>query len=180
MESKVWSVFVLITLMLSISAGPGMAAEMFSSTWWKIAFNSPVPFSPPQEIGMDAVALLYPAQSNLGQAQLEISLIALPKEMQESFANNDAEIVNYVKGTFLASTTASEKTAVRTFLGKKVVGEIQATSIPKSSTLEVYLIPLADGDKIAVAFARDASMANDEAEKIIEMVASSFKEVPSR
>ncbi|MBU1568175.1 MAG: hypothetical protein KJ630_21445 [Proteobacteria bacterium] len=180
MKSNLWSVFVLLAGVFSISTNTAISAEVYPTIWWKVAFNSPVPFSPPKEIGMDAVALLYPAKSKLGQSQLEVTLVALPKEMQESFANNDVEIANYVKGTFLASAKSSEKTTKRTFLGIQAVGEIQSTSIPKSSTLELYLLPLSDGDKIAVAFSKDSAMASDAAEGIIKMIASTFKEVPAR
>ena len=43
--------------------------------------------------------------------------------------------------------------------------------------MEIYLIPLTDGDKVAVAFSRDAAFAREKADSIITTVAQSFKEI---
>ena len=99
--------------------------------------------------------------------------------MQESFGNNDAEIMNYVKTTFLATSQPAEKKVERTFLGAKVAGEAQSNTIPKKTELELYLVTLSDGDKIAVGFTRDAAMAPEAAEGIVDLAARTFKEVPA-
>jgi hypothetical protein len=82
-----------------------------------------------------------------------------------------------VKATFLGATTPATKSVERSFLGRKVVGEAQSTSIPKKGELELYLIPLSDGDKLAIAFTRDAAFAKEKADSIISAVAQSLKEI---
>jgi hypothetical protein len=169
---------VLAAALVSASVGPVLGADTFPCTWWKVAFEAPVAFSPPQEIGMDAVALLHPPDSALGKAQMEIALVGVPKEMQESFGNNDTELMNYLKTTFMATGEPAEKKVERTFLGAKVVGDAQSNTIPKETWLELYLVTLSDGDKIAVGFTRDAAMPQEAAESIVDLAARTFKEVP--
>jgi len=165
---------------LAISTQPATCTETFTNTWWKVAFETPVAFSPPKEIGLDAVSLLHPPDSGLGKASMEIVLIAVPKEMQEAFNSNDAEILNYIKQTFLALNSPAKAKVERTFLGTQSAGERHATTIPKNKSIEVYQLTLADGDKIALAFVRDAVMTEDAAEKVGALVASTFKEVPAK
>jgi hypothetical protein len=171
----VWT-SVIITLLFALLTVQISGAETGDQKWEKVSFKTPVAFSSPQKVGLDAVALVYPAESGLGKGQMEITLVAVPKDMQESMGNKDAEILAYVKATFLASTLPATKSVERSFLGQKVVGEAQSVSIPKKGELELYLIPLSDGDKVAVGFVRDIAMPKDKAESVIKMVAQSFKE----
>ena len=69
---------------------------------------------------------------------------------------------------------------LRLFLGAKVVGEAQSNTIPKDTELELYLVTLSDGDKIAVGFTRDAAMPAAAGESIIDLAARTFKEVPAQ
>jgi hypothetical protein len=111
---------------------------------------------------------------------MEITLVSVPKDMQESMGNKDADILSYVKATFLASTLPATKSVERSFLGRKVVGEAQSSSIPAPGELELYLIPLSDGDKVAVGFKRDNAMPKEKAESVINTVAQSFKEIKAQ
>ena len=86
MTPKTCFLIALAAVMLSALAGPASGADTFPCTWWKVAFDSPVAFSPPQEIGMDAVALLSPPDSGLGQAQMEITLVAVPRKCRRASA----------------------------------------------------------------------------------------------
>jgi hypothetical protein len=179
MKSKivpVWSL-AMIAVLTFISTVQVSGAEMSEHTWEKVSFKTPVAFSSPQKAGLDAVALVHPPESGLGKGLMEITLVAVPKDMQESMGNNDAEILSYVKATFLASTAPSAKSVERSFLGRKVTGEAQSSSIPKPGELELYLIPLSGGDKVAVGFKRDNAMPKEKAESVINTVAQSFKEI---
>ena len=167
----------LLILLLSLMTVRNSGAENIDHKWWKIGFQVPVAFSNPQKVGLDAAAMVHPPESGLGKGQMEITLVAVPKDMQESLGNKDAEILTYVKTTFLGATAPAAKPVHRSFLGKKVTGEAQSTSIPKKSELEIYLIPLTDGDKVAVAFSRDTAFAREKADSIITTVAQSFKEI---
>jgi hypothetical protein len=176
---QVWT-SVMIVLLLALVTVQISGAEPGVQNWWKVSFKAPVAFSSPQKFGLDAVALVHPPESGLGKGQMEITLVAVPKDMQESFGNKDAEILSYVKATFLGSTLPAAKSVERSFLGRKVAGEAQTVSIPKQSELELYLIPLSDGDKVAVGFTRDVAMPKDKAESIINTVAQSFKEIKAQ
>jgi len=182
MKSKivpVWSL-AMIALLICFLTVQISGAETSERKWEKVSFKTPVAFSSPQKIGLDAVALVHPPESGLGKGQLEITLVAIPKDMQESMGNKDAEIMSYVKATFLASTLPAAKSVERSFLGRKVVGEAQSSSIPKPGEMELYLIPLSDGDKVAVGFKRDSSMPKEKAESIMNTVAQSFKEIKAQ
>jgi hypothetical protein len=180
MKAHPFLLFSLIISALIISIQSASCAETFANTWWKVAFDTPVVFSSPKEIGLDAVSLLHPKDSGPGKAGMEIVLIAVPKEMQGAFNNNDTEILGYIKTTFLALNSPAKDKVERAFFRKKSAGERHATTIPQNKSIEVYLLTLADGDKVALAFIRDAAMTGDAAEKIWAMVSSTFKEVPVR
>jgi hypothetical protein len=171
------AIFVLLASLLTLQIAGAAKGE---HTWGKIGFQTPLDFSAPQKLGLDAVALIHPPDCGLGQGQMEISLVAVPKDMAESMGNKDAEILSYVKTTFLGSATPAAKKMERSFLGKKVAGEAQTTSIPKKSEMELYLVPLADGDKVAVGFKWDAAFPKEKAESIIAKVAATFKEVKGK
>jgi len=179
MKSKILqgSTSVIIALLFAFLTVQISGAETGDQKWWKVSFKTPVAFSSPQKVGLDAVALVHPPESGLGRGQMEITLVGVPKDMQESMGNKDAEVLAYVKATFLASTLPATKSVERSFLGKKVVGGAQSVSIPKKGELEIYLVPLSDGDKVAVGFTRDVAMPKEKAESIINMVAQSFKEI---
>jgi hypothetical protein len=179
MQGKIAHIWMsaMIALLISLFTVQILGAEANAHKWWKIGFEVPLAFSSPQKVGMDAAAMMHPPESGLGKAQMEITLVGVPKDMAESLGNQDAEILNYVKATFLGDATPATKSVERSFLGKKVVGQAQVTSIPKKGELELYLIPLSDGDKVAVGFTRDAGFPKEKADSVIAKVAQSFKEM---
>jgi BarA-like signal transduction histidine kinase len=44
--------------------------------------------------------------------------------------------------------------------------------------MEFYLVPLSNGDSLAIAFRWNLSIQREEVEKIISMVSSTLKEIP--
>jgi hypothetical protein len=165
-----------LILALTVCSVPFARAEDFQHQWQGVAFSTDIPFSSPQDIGMDAVALTNPPESAPGQALFEITLVAVPKDMLESFGNNPAEVLGYVKSSFLATAKPAERTVERTFLGAPVAGEAQGLNIPKPADLEVYYVPLSRGGGMVVAFSTDPSLDQSQAETTKEMVASGFRE----
>ena len=107
-------------------------AENSDHKWGKIGFQVPVAFSTPQKVGLDAAAMVYPPESGLGKGQMEITLVAVPKDMQESLGNKDAEILTYVKTTFLGATLPAAKSVQRSFLGKRLPGKPNPPAYPRS------------------------------------------------
>ena len=173
-------IFVLVSAALFLLPGTASSSEKHVNSWWKIAFDTPMVFSHPRETGLEAASFLYPPDSGLGKAGMEITLVAVPKEMQEAFAGNDTEILEYVKTTFLALSGPAKAKTERKFLGKICRGESHIATIPRNTVAEVYLFSLTDGDKVAVGFVRDGAMSENTAEKIMATAAGTLKEVAAR
>jgi len=150
-------------------------AGTFPNQWRNVSFDTPTAFSKPVDAGMDAVAFTAPPDSNPGNARMTITLVAVPKDMKESLGNSDAEVLNTVKTTFLGASNAG-KPVERSFLGRKIAGEILASSIPNKVEHEIFLVPLSSGDAMAVVLSRDMTVPADEAEATRDMMARSFKE----
>jgi hypothetical protein len=147
------------------------AAEAFANAWGKVTFQTPMALSPPMDIGIDAVSLSSPA--------MEITLVSVAKEMQEAFANNDKDILDYLKTTFFAVSGPAATTVERIFLGKKYLGEKHVATISQPRSLEIHLLTLKSGEKLALVMSHDNSISEDEAEKVAAMIAATLKEGPS-
>jgi len=180
MKMHLLTVVLPIICLASLALPPLAAGQDMVNAWGKVTFHTPLAFSPPVEIGLEAVSLLHPAGSDLGTATMEITLIAVPKEMQESFGNNDEDIVAYVKTTFLALTDPAQATIRRDFGGKPCTGEKHATTFPRPRNLEIYLLPLSDGDKLLVALSRYQGMREEDMEKVATMIAATLREAPAK
>jgi hypothetical protein len=144
------------------------AAQGFPNAWGKVTFQTPVALSPPMDIGIDAVTLSSPS--------MEITLVAVAKEMQEAFGNSDGDILEYIKTTLLSVSGPPQATVDRTFLAKNSTGEKYATTIPQPKSLELHLLTLKSGDKLALIISHDNSISEDEAEKVAAMIAATLKE----
>jgi len=178
---KTTKVLLALLAFVAISVGStAWGAEVFKHSWGKVAFETPVDFSKPEEIGMGAVALTSPSDSPQGKGNLVITLVYVPKDMQESMGNNPAAVMTYVKSTYLGTAKPAQRAKDITFLGQVVKGEVQAMTIPKPGELEVYLVRLSGGDKVAVALARGQDIPAAEAAKVMGMVAKTFKESPKK
>ncbi|MCZ7556547.1 MAG: hypothetical protein M5R41_09115 [Bacteroidia bacterium] len=169
----------LVILLAAIQwAGCGGMEETHSYSWWKIAFDLPLQCRGPIELGIGAVAFVYPADSEPGQAKVEITLIAVPADLQNSLDNDQDAILDFVKGTFLGTTSRADENIERTFLGNNIVGDVQNITIPRRGQMETYLIPLSDGDMVAVSVMHAAETAADHSTRVVEALAATLKEVP--
>lgn len=157
---------------------PGTAFTAESSdhkyTWNTISFTTPVLFAQPVKIGMDAVSLLYPNDSQPATAQFDITLALSTVEMQKTMGMDDTQLLDYLKTTFMGASGSAQKAKERTILGKTLTGDHQEQTIPKRMLLDSYLIPLANGDKLMLAFKSDVKMDAAEVEKIIDTVTKTF------
>lgn len=149
----------------------------YSYSWWKIAFDLPLQCRGPIELGIGAVAFVHPAESEPGQAKVEITLIAVPADLQSSLDNDQDAILDFVKGTFLGTTRRADENRERDFLGKTIVGDVQNITIPRRGQMETYLIPLSDGDMLAVSVMHTAETAADHSTRVIEALAATLREV---
>lgn len=176
MNTKMIFLVGIITVLIFGTSAYG--SENFSYNWWKVAFKSPVEFSQPIEIGMDAVSLLNPPNSDFKTLQTEITLVAVPKNMKEDLGNTDEDIIEYVKAVFLGTTEPPRKTVDRSLLENTITGQVLDVVIPYEGMMECYLIPLSKGDSLAIAFRWNLSVQKEEVEKIISIVLSTLREIP--
>ena len=162
-------VLVLSTALIAAApasaAGPPSAVEIHG-----LKFIPPVAFSAPAPAGLDALLVVHPADSKSGGEKLSLTAVAFPKDSGMS----DAELLDYVKTTFLAASD-SGRPVERTLLGKKVNGQALEKKIPSPSLAQVYVATKKGGDKVVLAFVFTPGFAN-EAEAAIAAITGSLKE----
>jgi hypothetical protein len=141
-----------------------------------VIFTTPMPFSEAAAIGLDAYACLYPAGSKLGSEEFEIAFVFFSTQMQSETGFSDREMHDYARSTFLGLGLPAKESKKRIFAGKEIKGDRDATSIPRPGFWESYLLSLADGRKLVLAFKAAATLDKTLAEKIIAAAAQSFVE----
>ena len=130
----------------------------------------PIPFSAPENAGLDALRIVHPADARSDGEKLSLTAVAFPKDSGMS----DAELLDYVKTTFLGAS-ASGKPVTRTFLGKKVAGQALEKKIPAPSNAEVFVVTKKGGDKVVLGFVFSPGFAK-EAQEAIAGIAATMKE----
>lgn len=152
-------------------AGP---ADGSVCAWDRFRFETPLPFSGPQKLGLDAVSFIHPAELGIGQGKIEITLASFPKDMVEGMGMSERELFNYFKTTFLGAGPG-QKAVERSFLGKPVKGDRQVTAIPKARRLEAYLIPLPDGGRLGLAISAATEVPDADFEATAALAAKTLK-----
>ena len=161
--------FVFLAAVLSaapIASAAGPAAVQLHG----LSAEAPIPFSAPDDAGLDALRVVHPADAKAGGEKLSLLAVAFPKDSGMS----DAELLDYVKTTFLA-TSAAGTPVERTLLGKKVTGQALEKKIPAPSLAQVYVATKKGGDKVVLAFVFAPGFAS-EGEAAIAAIAGSLKE----
>jgi hypothetical protein len=172
------SLYIASFIIAAVLSGGTASSQKYSNSWGQVAFETPVQFSTPVDIGLNAVALVSPPESKPGEGSVEITLVFVPLDMAESMENDMEMMVRYLKGAFLATAKVGTKTAGRTFLGKTIEGETISSTIPKPGELEYYLVPLSDGGKIMIALRWDESTTKEDAAAVLDLIAETLKEIP--
>ncbi|MFZ1728951.1 MAG: hypothetical protein WBQ23_04865 [Bacteroidota bacterium] len=172
------TLFVACMAIGAVLNGCTASSQNYSNSWGSIAFDTPIQFSPPADIGLNAVALVSPPESQSGAGSMEITLVSVPPDMAEGMENDNEMILGYLKSTFLATSKPGKKTAGRSFLTKTVEGETVSSTIPKPSELEYYLVPLSDGAMMLIALRWDSSVTTEDAAAVFAMIAETLKEIP--
>jgi len=162
---------ILVFAAALISAAPAPGANPPSTVEVHgLNFTPPIAFSAPAPAGLDALLVVHPADAKAGGEKVSLTAVAFSKDSGMS----DAELLDYVKMTFLA-TSVSGKPVARTFLGKKVTGQTLEKKIPAPSNAEVYVVTKEKGDKVVLGFVYSAGFAK-EAEEAIAGIAATMKE----
>lgn len=159
---------LLAAFLASVVAAPdARAADL---TLHGLKASPPIPFSAPEEAGLDALRVVHPADAKAGGEKLSLTAVAFPKGSGMS----DAELLDYVKTTFLA-TSAAGKPVERSLLGRKVTGQALEKKIPAPSRAEVYVATKKGGDKVVLALVF-ASGFSEEAEAAIAAISATLRE----
>jgi hypothetical protein len=135
-----------------------------------LRFTPPIPFSAPAPAGLDALLVVHPTDAKSGGEKISLTAVAFPKDS----GMTDADLLAYVKMTFLAAT-AGGRPVERTLLGKKVKGEALEKKVPAPSLAEVYVATKKNGDKVVLGFVFSPGFA-EEAEKAIAGIAATLTE----
>ncbi len=165
MQGRAFSVLVVFCIL--ITASVSFAGRPCKNVMQGLSFETTVEFSKPVKLGLDALVCVYPAQSKPGKETFEISLVSFSKGALQAQPTTEGDLVAYVKSTFLAAGTGAGTHIYRTFLGKKTMGERCETSIPVSSTIEVFPLTLKDGSKALISFKWKKDMAEKDAEPLV-------------
>jgi hypothetical protein len=141
-----------------------------------VRFATPVPFSAPESIGMGAVALSHPPDAGPGEVACEIVLCHMPAAMREAMGGEDGSLLEYAKSTFLGTSRPAEGSVERVILGAPSTGQTLSSKIPRPGRLEVHLVPLADGARLAVAVRTFGDASADLGETVMATLAGSLAE----
>lgn len=162
--------FALVLLAAATAALAAVAASPAVLDLHGLKSTPSVPFSVPEEAGLDAVRVVHPATAKAGEEKLAVTAVAFPKDS----GMTDAELLDYVKTTFLA-TSAPGRKVVRAFLGKEVAGQGLEKKIPAPSLAEVYAVTKKGGDKVVLAFVFAPDFA-EQAGPAIAAIAATMRE----
>lgn len=147
------------------AGGPPAALDLHG-----LKLTPPIPFSRPARAGLDALVVRHPAEAKPGGEKMSLTAVAFAKDSGMS----DAELLDYVKTTFLA-TSAPGRPVARTFVGARVAGQALVKKIPAPAGAEVYVLTKKNGAKVVLAFVFASGFA-PQAEKVITAIAATLKE----
>ena len=170
MPSRMVPVLLSTLAVLAAAARPAVAGTPAAIELHGLKAAPPIPFSAPENAGLDALRVVHPADAKTGGEKLSLTAVAFPKDS----GMTDAELLDYVKTTFLATSDAG-KPVERTLLGKKVKGQALEKKIPSPSIAEVYVATKKTGDKVVLAFVLSPDFAK-EAQEAIAGIAATMKE----
>ncbi len=165
---------ILTIFLVVVGTGFVPATDGTICAWERFRFETPLPFSGPQKLGLDAVSFVHPAGLGIGQGKIEITLASFPKEMVEGMGMSERELFDYFKTTFLGAGPG-QKAVERAFLGKPVKGDWQVTAIPKARRLEAFLIPLPDGGRLGLAVSAATEVPDADFEATTALAAKTLK-----
>lgn len=170
MPDRFAPVLVATVAVLAAAAPPAVAAAPAPIELHGLKAAPPIPFSAPENAGLDAFRVVHPADAKAGGEKLSLTAVAFPKDS----GMTDAELLDYVMTTFLATSDAG-KPVERTLLGNTAKGRTLEKKIPSPSFAEVYVATKKNGDKVVLAFVFPASFAKD-AGAAISAIAADLKE----
>ncbi len=146
----------------------------FSYFVFGLTFDSSVELTDSEPIGLHAKQFTYPANVETHKTELQIVFVNFDAESQTNMKMSDAELISYVKSTFLGTGKEAESKKERTIMGTHSTGEILTTKIPVASKIELHLITLFDKIKTAVAFKSINTIKPEVLESLISEITGSI------
>ncbi|WP_158535226.1 hypothetical protein [Acaryochloris thomasi] len=138
-----------------------------------LIFETPTGFSEVQALKNDTVGVVS------DDRRITVRVLPLTPDTLSFLNMEDAELINYVKYFFLGINSPSTNYPQRRFFERPVTGELQIQRNQSGFiTTEIYLVPLAAGHKVAIAFEADDQLPISEVEETINTVAQSLREDP--
>lgn len=138
--------------MLALLAAGGVAAQSVVAVQG-LCFRSPVAFSAPQGVGLDALLVAHPPDAKPGEELFSLTAVRFGPEATDTKAGmTPAELRGFVKVVFLAAGTSNGPPVRRRLLESWVEGESFTTSIPSPSFGEVFALRRRDGDSVVLGF----------------------------
>lgn len=162
---------VSIALALILTAVTGFAIPGQISKMHDLTFNTTIEFSAPGSAGLDALLMVYPKDAKSTAEKMSITAVRFPADAVGAGGMADAELLEYVKTTFLATSVAGTPVE-RTFLTQKIKGEALVKSIPVAARAEVYVVSLKTGAKVVLGFVFAPDFAVQAGQVISEVAAS--------
>ena len=139
-------------------------------------FETPVGFSDLKPIGDAGFGVLYPATAAKGSQRLLITLVDLRVEDLVLLRMDEEQLFSYVKYLHFGLSGSAYQYQQRQFMGQALRGQVQVKS--NQHIVELYLVPLSDGSKLAVAFEIDPELPLMLVENTITAVTRSLREDP--
>jgi hypothetical protein len=162
---------VSIALALILTAVTGFAIPDQRSRMHDLTFNTAFEFSAPASAGLDALLMVHPKDAKSGAEMMSITAVRFPADAVGAGGMSDAELLAYVKSTFLATSVAGTPVE-RIFLTQKIRGEALMKSIPVPAQAEIYVVLLKTGAKIVLGFVFAPGFAVQAGQVISEVAAS--------
>jgi hypothetical protein len=139
-----------------------------------VSFETPVAFSQPAHVGLEAAELDFPSTAKMGADSLHITLVRLEPQQPP---RTDEQRLDAARGAFFGTVGPVKAYKDRMFLGQVVHGDVDS---PDGSTKqELYLVPLDGARRLVVGFVWTGALPDDEAERIIATVARTMRADPS-
>ena len=154
------------TAVTGCAEAPGHLNKMHGLTFATIP-----EFSAPEPAGLDALRIVHPEDAKPGTERMSITMVNFAADAVGEGGMSDVELLEYVKTTFLATSTAGTLVE-RTFFAQKIGGEAFGKSIPNPARGEVYVVPLKTGDKVVLGFIFAPEFAAQAGQVIVEVAAS--------
>ncbi|MCP9842001.1 hypothetical protein KBY93_15440 [Synechococcus sp. J7-Johnson] len=165
---------LLLVLSPAAPARPDNVVELHG-----LCFRSPVAFSNPKPVGLDAVMVVHPPEADAQSERFSLTAVHFPLVVTDTKAGmTPAELRDYMATVFLAGQAKAGTPIQRRLLENVVDGLAFSTPVPAPSFAEVYALRLQNRETVVLGF-KFLSDWRSEAQSLINAIAASLRECNS-